>query len=1066
MNSLGLSALLFLGQALALNNGVGKLPTMGYDTYNAFEKNYDGALALEQARLMKEYGLVDAGYNTFILDDFYALENRSEKGEMIPDPVKFPHGMLKWTKSLNKYGLSASAYSSNGYKTCGGLPGAYGRELQDLETWRSWGWGGKGAIVKYDNCYIPYDNVTMENEYGRYERMLEAIETLAKKYKHPNKFIYSLCQWGWQDPHNWAPRISNAWRIDGDIRPYWSAIANILLLASTSYGATDHYQHGDMDMLEVGNSGRGTPVGDLTVAEQRTHFTAWALLKSHLLIGTDLRNATKDAIEILGNKELIAINQDPHEGKAIAPFRIGLQPDYSRITYNKTSPPGFWAGASSYGPVFMIINTLNETQEIFFDLTENWAVRAGRQYKVRDMWLHEDVGVAVRNWTVKLGAHDVAALLLKDAGPEPKETGPLPCATASGRSFRSGSRDASCRFWADLSPHLNLIEADDIEDDADIAVQMSFNLMAGLANNRRKQCGYVKKLSVRNGYVKENTRGTRFGPASKGYFDVTSLRSHSPWVWANMILGIAIPQMSLLSEVIPGVRAMRKPALSSLALWDIDSRERGEDVSCFLLDNKDSLKVLKLRFMEEYSIKDKLLNIVNPIIELESQFELHILHLRNALSPGLPGWQKAFDFHSIRVFILIETSRFGKNMSKVLWKIFQHTDQQFETLITNCEDDAFVEFVESTHGLEHLILSRFQRPFDNFPKLDNHFGTLRSLFLPQDAPWDFGKSLEETGAPLLGPTAFIKAFFGFCDNNSAASAFLSRIELVSCFRTLWSIDDIGQIDEERESYQLDETDGPAEHANYSEPLETKLTDRQNFVPVQIGWTDHLDDEMILAVHTWVLKSSWKKHWSCFCVFGERSFEDLDASWVLVPNFFEGTEVVMDWHDWHGQLNSSASTCQGFEDALKLYKCCTDSLDSNEIVFDTFAPYAVFTVFTVGPMAPVHHIYSQDLMTDLIPVTALTIQLWQIPTNGDSPATKLALRNIKIRDAEAAQGDEFVLIWKAKRRFGEYHPPDRIPGAEVTEKYSYPAGPQGCTKVLSSCGFQDTWLVSFPVQHEG
>lgn len=102
----------------------------------------------------------------------------------------------------------------------------------------------------------------------------------------------------------------------------------------------------------------------------------------------------------------------------------------------------------------------------------------------------------------------------------------------------------------DLSPHLNLIKADDIEEnDANIAVQMSFNLMAGLANNRRKQCGYVKKLSVRNGYVKENTRGTRYGPASKGYFDVTSLRSHSPWVWANMILGIAIPQMFLLSEV-------------------------------------------------------------------------------------------------------------------------------------------------------------------------------------------------------------------------------------------------------------------------------------------------------------------------------------------------------------------------------------------------------------------------------------------------------------------------------------------------------------------------------------
>jgi alpha-galactosidase len=75
----------------------------------------------------------------------------------------------------------------------------------------------------------------------------------------------------------------------------------------------------------------------------------------------------------------------------------------------------------------MIINTLNETQTISFDLTENWAVRAGRQYKVRDMWLHKDVGIAIRNWTVTLEAHDVAALLLSDAGPEPKGGSP-PCA--------------------------------------------------------------------------------------------------------------------------------------------------------------------------------------------------------------------------------------------------------------------------------------------------------------------------------------------------------------------------------------------------------------------------------------------------------------------------------------------------------------------------------------------------------------------------------------------------------------------------------------------------------------
>ena len=35
---------------------------MGYDTYNAFGSNYTGALATEQAQLMHQYGLVDAGY--------------------------------------------------------------------------------------------------------------------------------------------------------------------------------------------------------------------------------------------------------------------------------------------------------------------------------------------------------------------------------------------------------------------------------------------------------------------------------------------------------------------------------------------------------------------------------------------------------------------------------------------------------------------------------------------------------------------------------------------------------------------------------------------------------------------------------------------------------------------------------------------------------------------------------------------------------------------------------------------------------------------------------------------
>lgn len=70
----------------------------------------------------------------------------------------------------------------------------------------------------------------------------------------------------------------------------------------------------------------------------KTHFTAWAFMKSNLLIGTDLRNISQSSLDILLNKEIIAINQDPNEGQAIAPFRIGVQPDYSTIDYSPDYP--------------------------------------------------------------------------------------------------------------------------------------------------------------------------------------------------------------------------------------------------------------------------------------------------------------------------------------------------------------------------------------------------------------------------------------------------------------------------------------------------------------------------------------------------------------------------------------------------------------------------------------------------------------------------------------------------------------------------------------------------------
>ena len=124
---------------------------MGYDTYNAFNLDFDYNTTIGQAEAMQHHGLVAAGYNTFILDDAYTEINRSASGALVANLTRFPGGMRKWTNAINKYGISGSAYSSNGYKTCAGYPGAYGHEVQDVETWRSWGWT---HMLKYDNCYM------------------------------------------------------------------------------------------------------------------------------------------------------------------------------------------------------------------------------------------------------------------------------------------------------------------------------------------------------------------------------------------------------------------------------------------------------------------------------------------------------------------------------------------------------------------------------------------------------------------------------------------------------------------------------------------------------------------------------------------------------------------------------------------------------------------------------------------------------------------------------------------------------------------------------------------------
>jgi alpha-galactosidase len=391
-------------QVHAINNGVAKLPILGYNTWNAYQCNIDEDLMLTTAQLMVSLGLKDVGYEYVNIDDCWAEKNRTAAGDLQEDQVRFKNGMTKLNQQIHALGFKTGIYSDSGWFTCAGYPGSFENEVRDATTFANWGYD----YLKYDNCAIPYDDIIRQGIVGKYERMTDALAEVGQTFNRP--FVFSLCEWGWSQVWLWGAQVGHSWRTFGDIAPQWDSLAAIINFNSFITSSTDFYGRNDLDMLQLGNGG-------LTFDEAKSHFTAWALMKSPILIGTNLSAITPDILEILKNTEILAINQDDVVGQSISPFRWGINPDW---TSNSSFPAQYWSGPTQDGTVFMLLNTLNESSTMMFNLTESPWIRAGRQYSVRDLWSHTDNGTAVRTFTAEnVPPHGVVALLLKDAGNEP-----------------------------------------------------------------------------------------------------------------------------------------------------------------------------------------------------------------------------------------------------------------------------------------------------------------------------------------------------------------------------------------------------------------------------------------------------------------------------------------------------------------------------------------------------------------------------------------------------------------------------------------------------------------------
>jgi alpha-galactosidase len=382
--------------AVDLGGQLAPTPPMGWMSWNNFGPNMNEQLVKEMADAMVSSGMRDAGYRYICIDDYWQGK-RDAQGVLQPDPLKFPHGIKVLADYVHSKGLKLGIYSDAAELTCEKQPASFGHEEKDAAVFASWG----VDYLKYDYCFAPEDQAAAIK---RYSAMSQALR------KTGRPIVFSVCEWGPRKPWLWGARAGGQlWRTTWDIREVWHAgkyeasLAGILDILDRQAGLEKYSGPGgwnDPDMLVVGLYGKGkytTPEGyaSCTETEYRSQMSLWCLLAAPLMATNDLRSMNAATREILTNREVTAIDQDP----------LGKQA--SRIL--KEGDSEIWARTLADGS--RAVGLLNRADAASRTIKLDWKILGlGGKQKVRDLWAHRDLGVFQDQYEALVPSHAVIFL--------------------------------------------------------------------------------------------------------------------------------------------------------------------------------------------------------------------------------------------------------------------------------------------------------------------------------------------------------------------------------------------------------------------------------------------------------------------------------------------------------------------------------------------------------------------------------------------------------------------------------------------------------------------------------
>ncbi|WP_050696972.1 glycoside hydrolase family 27 protein [Anaeromassilibacillus senegalensis] len=150
----------------AKTENLGKLPVMGWSSWNLYQGDVSEADIKAQADALVKNGLADKGYTYVLLDDGALAAERDAEGYLQPND-KFSNGFKNLGDYLHGQKLQFGMQNSAGTKTGSGLPGSYNYEMRDAQTYADWG----VDLLKYVFCNNPLVTEPLDSIVGEIDKM-------------------------------------------------------------------------------------------------------------------------------------------------------------------------------------------------------------------------------------------------------------------------------------------------------------------------------------------------------------------------------------------------------------------------------------------------------------------------------------------------------------------------------------------------------------------------------------------------------------------------------------------------------------------------------------------------------------------------------------------------------------------------------------------------------------------------------------------------------------------------------------------------------------------------------